>query len=300
MSDPLRLRNVCIIAHVDHGKTTLSDNLLSSNQIINESLAGKLRYLDSREDEQEKEITMKSSSIALLHEDYEITQSIDNFFSRSEKSSTGKPSKSAELVIDDSKEKIDYLVNLIDSPGHIEFNFEVTTGLKACDGAILVVDVVEGVCSQTVTNLRKAIDEGLSIILVLNKIDKLVSELGLGDIEVHKHLLELVDSVNAALSGALSARIIEEFGEKGEENEDLLENLYQRHMLDPLRDNVIFGAAYDGWGFSLDDFTGIVAKKFGFKKDVVKNYLWGEFYYDVKNKKITTKPKTDDGKPMFV
>lgn len=70
MSDPLRLRNVCIIAHVDHGKTTLSDNLLSSNQIINESLAGKLRYLDSREDEQEKEITMKSSSIALLHEDY--------------------------------------------------------------------------------------------------------------------------------------------------------------------------------------------------------------------------------------
>lgn len=90
---------------------------------------------------------MKSSSIALLHEDFEVNQTLENFFQRSEKNPNTKPDKTPDLVVEDKKEKIDYLVNLIDSPGHIEFNFEVTTGLKACDGAILVVDVVEGVCS---------------------------------------------------------------------------------------------------------------------------------------------------------
>lgn len=90
---------------------------------------------------------MKSSSIALLHEDFHIDQGYDHFMNRYLKNNDGKPDKSTNLVIHEDKDKKDYLVNLIDSPGHIEFNFEVTTGLKACDGAILVVDVVEGVCS---------------------------------------------------------------------------------------------------------------------------------------------------------
>lgn len=117
-------------------------------------------------------------------------------------------------------------------------------------------------------------------------------------VEAYTHLNELIDSVNAALTGALSAKIIEEFGDKGDQ--ELLEDLYQRHLFDPLRDNVIFGAAYDGWGFSLDDFTEIVAKNFGFKKNAVKKFLWGEYYFDKKNKKITTKAKKEGQKPMFV
>jgi ribosome assembly protein 1 len=140
MKNPESIRNVCVIAHVDHGKTTLTDCLLSSNKIISKSLAGKLRYMDSREDEQEREITMKSSSISLVYEN-PLT-------------------------------KEDLLVNLIDSPGHVDFAFEVSSGLKVCDNAILVVDVVEGVCSQTYKVLNAAIKEGLKVVLLLNKIDK--------------------------------------------------------------------------------------------------------------------------------
>lgn len=140
MKDPNNIRNICVIAHVDHGKTTLTDCLLSSNKIISKALAGRLRYLDSREDEQEREITMKSSSISLVYED--------------------------------EQDKVDKLINLIDSPGHVDFSFEVSSGLKVCDNAVLVVDVVEGLCSQTYKVLDVAIREGLRIVLLINKIDK--------------------------------------------------------------------------------------------------------------------------------
>lgn len=140
MGHPDSIRNVCVIAHVDHGKTTLTDCLLASNRIISSSLAGKLRYLDSREDEQEREITMKSSSVS--------------------------------LVVPQAEGTPDGLLNLIDSPGHVDFSFEVSSGLKVCDNALLVVDVVEGVCSQTHKVLTAAIKEGLKVALLINKIDK--------------------------------------------------------------------------------------------------------------------------------
>jgi ribosome assembly protein 1 len=140
MLTPDSIRNICVIAHVDHGKTTLTDCLLSSNKIISKSLAGKLRFLDSREDEQEREITMKSSSIS--------------------------------LVFENEKTGADCLINLIDSPGHVDFAFEVSSGLKVCDNAVLVVDVIEGVCSQTYKVLNAAVKEGLRIVLLINKIDK--------------------------------------------------------------------------------------------------------------------------------
>ena len=140
MTNTEGIRNICVIAHVDHGKTTLTDCLLSSNKIISRSLAGTLRFMDSREDEQEREITMKSSSISLVYEN--------------------------------PVSKADCLVNLIDSPGHIDFAFEVSSGLKVCDNAILVVDVIEGACSQTHKVLTAAVREGLRIALFINKIDK--------------------------------------------------------------------------------------------------------------------------------
>jgi ribosome assembly protein 1 len=117
-------RNLCIVAHVDHGKSSFADSLLASNNIISARLAGTIRYLDSREDEQERGITMESSAISLTCR--APTPSTD-----------GSPP-----VIED------YRINLIDTPGHVDFSSEVSTASRLCDGALVLVDAVEGVCTQ--------------------------------------------------------------------------------------------------------------------------------------------------------
>lgn len=153
------VRNICILAHVDHGKTTLADSLVASNGIISSKLAGKLRYLDSRPDEQLRGITMKSSLITLHH------------------------------VWNEE----DYLVNLIDSPGHVDFASEVSTAVRLCDGAVVVVDVVEGVCPQTRGALSMSFVEGLKPVLVLNKIDRLITEMQLSPLDAYVHLSQVLD-----------------------------------------------------------------------------------------------------------
>ena len=182
-SRPSNVRNFCILAHVDHGKTTLSDSLVSSNGLISERLAGQMRYLDSTEEEQKRGITMHSSAISLLY-----TMESKNTSNDSEiKNNSHNVTPSSE----------NYLINLVDSPGHIDFSSDVSTATRLSDGALIVVDVVEGVCTQTHAVLFKALRERMIPCLVLNKMDRLILELCLSPVEAFRHLQRIIEHVNA-------------------------------------------------------------------------------------------------------
>ncbi|KAI0181095.1 P-loop containing nucleoside triphosphate hydrolase protein [Hypoxylon sp. FL1284] len=295
------IRNICILAHVDHGKTSLTDALLATNGIISPKLAGKIRYLDSRPDEQIRGITMESSAISL-------------FFSM-----LRRPAPEAAPV---PKE---YLINLIDSPGHIDFSSEVSTASRLCDGAVVLVDAVEGVCSQTVTVLRQTWTEKLKPLLVINKIDRLVTELKMTPGEAYIHLSKLLEQVNAVLGSFFQGERMEEdlnwrermdervaataakeskLGDIESEAGDLQfeerddEELY----FAPEKNNVIFSSAIDGWAFTVRQFASLYEKKLGIKRSIMERVLWGDFYLDPKTKKVLgrTHLKGRNLKPMFV
>lgn len=262
-------------------------------------MAGKIRYLDSRPDEQLRGITMESSAISL-------------YFSMLKRTSPDADPVPKE-----------YLVNLIDSPGHIDFSSEVSTASRLCDGAIVLVDAVEGVCSQTVTVLRQVWIEKLKPLLVINKMDRLVTELMMTPEEAYSHLSKLLEQVNAVLGSFYQGDRMEEdlnwrekmeervaaakgaqTTEKGadlpaaeyEEKDD--EDLY----FAPERNNVIFASAIDGWAFTVRQFSGLYEKKLGIKRANLEKVLWGNFYLDPKTKKLLG-PKHLRGrnlKPLFV
>ena len=152
MAPPVRafasqnIRCCTLIGHVDHGKSSYADSLLAANGIISSRSAGQVRYLDSREDEQERGITMESSAVSLTFKLRTVQQ---------------------DGHVDEVQ---DYTLNLVDTPGHVDFSSEVSTAARLVDGALVVVDVVEGVCTQTVSVLRQAWIDGLKTILVLSLI----------------------------------------------------------------------------------------------------------------------------------
>ncbi|XP_045680995.1 elongation factor-like GTPase 1 [Phyllostomus hastatus] len=276
------IRNICVLAHVDHGKTTLADCLISSNGIISSRLAGKLRYMDSREDEQVRGITMKSSAISLHY----------------------------------AEGSEEYLINLIDSPGHVDFSSEVSTAVRICDGCIIVVDAVEGVCPQTQAVLRQAWLENIRPVLVINKIDRLIVELKFTPQEAYSHLKNILEQVNALTGTLFTSRVLEERAERGSEprgspRADAGELVYDwsaglEHTDDshlyfaPEQGNVVFASAIDGWGFGIEHFAKIYSQKIGIKKEVLLKTLWGDYYINMKAKKIMKGDQAKGKKPLFV
>ncbi|MBS7608223.1 MAG: elongation factor EF-2 [Candidatus Bathyarchaeia archaeon] len=199
MTQTERIRNTSIIAHVDHGKTTLSDSLLAAAGIISEQVAGQKLFLDSWELEQKRQMTVFASNISLVH----------------------------------TYKGVDYLINLIDTPGHIDFSGNVTRSLRAVDGALVVVDAVEGPMTQTETVLMQALRERVKPILFINKVDRLIRELKLSPEEIQKRFARIITRINT---------IIEKYAPP-EHKKD-----WQVKVEDG---RVAFGSALHKWGLNL-------------------------------------------------
>ena len=162
MNDPKHIRNIAIAAHIDHGKTTFSDNLLLGAGMMSEELAGKQLVLDFREDEKERGITIDAANVSMIHD----------------------------------VEGVKYLVNLIDTPGHVDFGGDVTRAMRAVDGAIILVDAVEGIMPQTETVVKQALRERVKPVLFVNKVDRLIKELKLAPEKIQERLKEVIRDVN--------------------------------------------------------------------------------------------------------
>ena len=215
-----QVRNIGIIAHVDHGKTTTSDLLLAASGIISMRVAGEALALDYLEVEQKRGITVKAANISLYHE------------------YGGKP----------------YVINLIDTPGHVDFSGKVTRSLRVLDGALVVVDAVEGVMTQTETVLRQALEERVRPILFINKVDRLIKELKFTAQEVQQRFVEIIKTMNSLLA---------EYAEP---------EFRDKWTFDPAKGTVIFGAARDKWGITIP-----IAQKKGIKfSDIVGAYEKGK------------------------
>jgi ribosome assembly protein 1 len=228
----------------------------------------------------------------------------------------------------------EYLINLIDSPGHIDFSSEVSTASRLCDGACVLVDAVEGVCSQTVTVLRQTWVEHMKPILVINKMDRLITELKMTPGEAYSHLSRLLEQVNAVLGSFFQGERMEEdlnWREKMDEriaakeqersereavggvssasvdSESIAFHEFEEKddedlYFAPEKNNVIFSSAIDGWAFTVRQFASLYEKKLGIKRTAMEKVLWGDFYLDPKTKKVLA-PKHLKGralKPMFV
>ena len=220
MSNKEAIRNLGIIAHIDHGKTTLADSLLAGAGLLSPIMAGSARVLDYLEEEQKRKITIKTANISLIYK----------------------------------AEGTYYLVNLVDTPGHVDFTGKVTRALRAIDGAVVVVDAVEGIMAQTEIVTRQALEERVRPVLFVNKVDRLITELQLNAEQIQKKLDQLISRFND---------LIELYGEA---------QFKSQWKINPAVGNVAFGSALHGWGFTLN-----IAKQKGMKfQEIIDAYLKDE------------------------
>ena len=209
------IRNIAIVAHVDHGKTTMTDSLVARAGLISKELAGEQRMMDFDEQEQARGITIKSANISLA-------------FHYNEQ---------------------DYLINLIDTPGHVDFGGHVTRAMRAVDGVVLVVDSVEGIMPQTETVLRQALKEKAKPSVFINKIDRLINELQLDDKAMQARLIKIINGLN---------KIIEQYAPEDKREE---------WAIGVGKGNVAFGSAFHKWAVSVKSMT-----KFNIKFTDVYDY----------------------------
>ncbi|MCH7850795.1 MAG: elongation factor EF-2 [Nanoarchaeota archaeon] len=227
--NPSHIRNIAICAHIDHGKTTFSDNLLAGAGMMSEALAGKARTLDFHEDEAERGITIDSASVSMIH----------------------------------NVEGEDYLINLIDTPGHVDFGGDVTRAMRAVDGAIVLTCASEGIMPQTETVLRQALKERVRPILFINKVDRLIREVKLTPEEMQKRFIKIINDVNSLIT-------------------KLAEDGYKEKFQVSVNDgSVAFGSAFHNWALSIP----YMKKKNISFKEIIDAYEAGGEEYKILAKK---------------
>jgi len=165
MRKPEQIRNIGIVAHIDHGKTTLTDNLLAGAGMMSEEDAGHALKMDFVEQEQERGITIYAANVSMVH-------TVNNK---------------------------DFLINLIDTPGHVDFGGDVTRAMRAVDGVVVVADAVEGCMPQTETVVRQALKERVKPVLFINKVDRLIKELKLTPEEMSERFKKVITNVNVLI-----------------------------------------------------------------------------------------------------
>jgi len=217
------IRNIAICAHIDHGKTTFSDNLLAGAGMMSEDLAGKACVLDFHEDEAERGITIDSAAVSMVH----------------------------------THEEKEYLINLIDTPGHVDFSGDVTRAMRAVDGCIVLVCAVEGMMPQTETVLRQALKERVKPILFINKTDRLIKELKLTPEAMQERFIGIISEVNEKIRA-------------------IAEEQYQDKFVVNVADgSVAFGSAFHNWALTVP----YMQKKGISFKDIItayENETWSE------------------------
>ncbi len=227
MSSPTHIRNIAICAHIDHGKTTFSDNLLAGAGMMSEDLAGKACVLDFHEDEAARGITIDSAAVSMVH------------------------------VVDGE----DFLINLIDTPGHVDFGGDVTRAMRAVDGAVVLCCAVEGMMPQTETVLRQALKERVKPILFINKVDRLIKELKLTPEAMQQRFIGIITEVNEKIRGIAEEQYADKF------------------VVNVADGSVCFGSAFHNWALSVP----YMQKKNISFKDIIDAYET-ETWKDLKKK----------------
>jgi elongation factor 2 len=255
ISRPDNIRNVAAIASVGHGKSTLTDHLIAKAGIIPYRLGRNRR-----------------SCIRYPEDSTDSDNENDQEESRNILKSTG-------VSFSFGYQGSDFLLNFIDSPRHVDCSSDVTTALRVTDGALFIVDCVEGVRMETETVLRQAMQEKIRPVLMINKVDRAILDLKLDPDSIYLSFSRIIEKINAVVNCSSQADM-------------------GKVELDPSKGNVCFGSGKDGWGFTLKKFADIYGEKFGIDPDKLMRKFWGDNFYDPKNKVWRTEDRDKDGSSL--
>ncbi|KAI9913337.1 hypothetical protein PsorP6_005261 [Peronosclerospora sorghi] len=249
MDHPQLIRHVALIGDLHHGKTVLLDLLVQQTHVKQWDPAVEKRYTDSRKDEQERKVSIKSNPVS--------------------------------LVLPTSRGK-HYLLNVLDCPGHVNFSDETTAALQIADGAVLVVDAIEGVMMNTERLIKAALRAKMALVLVVNKVDRLIIELKLPPMDAYFKLLHTIKEVNALIQVHTPAS-------------------EEKQYLSPELNNVCFASGQHGWSFTLDSFAQIYAKTYPSvpSSDLAARF-WGDKYFNPQTRTFTNKPPYPGALRSFV